>query len=276
MDKTNTKKLFPTNWHTYAFDVVFIILNFTFFPLIGNQIVRWFDLWLVGKGKGILLAIFSLAILGVLAYMGLVIALYLKRFPIQVRHKDFKSGENLALLNLIAVFSTLWFLFVGIIEFLRIVIGDENLYFLIAIGIFIFLICLALIYFAYRLFLRLDKPLTESEELQKKKHNWRFDPLTEFFANLSLFTYIFLLQCFYYAYISEMIGERLSGITDPSDDSFFFIGGMILVFLFLYAAPRMIYLKGIDEKGNTLIMLIVVFISTIIGQFLPDYLSWLF
>lgn len=278
---TTMEKYLPQNWHSFFFDAIFVVLNFTFFPLVGWIFVEWFEIWLAGKGENLKLVLFASAILCFFAIASRLIALYLKRYPIRKRNEKFNSGLNLFWLNSLAIFASYLVLFVGFIELLWGNFRSESIYALINVSLFLIFVS-TMLFIEYRLFKKFDEPLKiKQKELINKRGYWRFSTVTEFSADALLFVYILVLQCFYYAYMAETLNEYLPNILKFELSEEYFVGAglrifvFFLVFLFLYAAPRLIYSKSYDEETNYW-MIFLVFASSIAGFFLPKSIAWLF
>lgn len=277
----NFKKYLPDNWHSFFIDGVFIVLSFTFFPLIGWIFVEWFEIWLAGKGNNLRQVLFYSSIIAFFAIICRIIAVHLKRFPVRKRFEDFKSGKSLAWLNIVAIFWTYLIAFVGLIEMIWGDTRSQDFPSLINISVFLVLVG-GMLFVEFRLLSNFDKPLG-IKKARSINHvdNSIFNSVTEWIADILLFVYILVLQCFYYAYMAETLDYRLEGILDfNSTENYFWQAGfsilvIFFVFLFLYAAPRLIYSKSYDEDTNYW-MLGLVFIASVAGFFVPKSIAWLF
>ena len=257
------KKYVSQSWHTYLFDSIFIILNFTFFPLVGWKFIEWFDIWLAGKGKDVRQILIYAGLLGVTATVCRIAAVFLKRFSIRKRFEHFNRGIFLIWLNIAAIFFSYLIAYVGLVEFFFDT-RSENFSGLLAMGIFLVLFIGAVI-IDFILFGLFDDDVNQTKKSSESKiKEWLAHPFVEFFADLLLFVYILILQCFYYAYMAETLEAGYGIIV------------MLLIFLFLYAAPRLIYSESYEKDSIHPYMLILVFILSIAGFYLPESIAWLF
>jgi hypothetical protein len=273
------------NWHTYLFDIFFIIGSLTFIPLVG-LVLRFLNERFFTDLDSFTRLLNDFCSLVVLFFLIIcrIFSLYLKQFSIQNRKLESSLGTQLFKWNIFAIFLSYLLVLLMII---RILISNrnENWELLQAIIKLIAAFVGTVLVFAVPFEISLFSNLRKNKKTEKKLHKnrWLASPWVEFIANCLLFVYILFFQYLYYQQLQRFIPlEKIKAIY-----SFNFsfpelfelvipISSLFILFLIFYVAPRMIYSKSYGDKGTNWSMLGLVFVSTFFGFFLPSYLAWLF
>ena len=192
--------------------VFFILLNLFALPVIGIWLENIFrESFQDDADESIFLI---LAVVVGIAYFLRFIGLYLKRFPLQARKnqpKNYKFINTLWFSHMFAAiisFAMIWVAVMGSLE----KVGFEALadnYYVTDVAMPVLAIFL-LLFEAGLLLFWIKEPLTEELEEKRKRKNWRFSPVTEFFADFCLFVYMFVWQIFFSFYLAALFGSFLA------------------------------------------------------------------
>ncbi len=258
-------------WHGIAFDVVFILLNFSLFPFVENYLLILFD-------DSFREDDFLIGAIIVVLFLWRLVALFLKRKSFVERmvfegefNEESKEDDGCGVTGCVWFFS-LFSSLLGIAGLLVAVLvlskdlgfGDFSKY-----DNLIGFSGLALIGLEFWLLYRLFKvpPQKEIKEIKAKKPKYmpKINSTRQIFADLGLFGYMFLWQVFFNYFMLVVIAPNIfnSIIT--------FIGlsiASIVVFIMFYVGPRSVFIAEDINDGWLLLTIPLVFISSFISHLL--------
>ncbi len=232
-------------------DIAFIVLSVFVLPRIGYRLGELFEL----SFRNDQTAFYVIGSVVITVFLWRWIALYLKRFAFERRNETTERNIGVfwfaylpsAVLSFgfVAALIAMAFKEVGISDLMEgeAFIGITALFFL---GIEAWLMY----------------SLNPKIEMEFSDRDWRFEPLTELFADLGLFAYIFVWQCFYNFALATVMPNALDSTTN-------FIGFLIfaaIVFLFFYLGPRLLFLMEDGRRPATWIRIGLIFVISFVAH----------
>lgn len=260
------RPFFPPNRQGIAIDLIVIICNLIFFPVVAARIDALFTAFFSNEPSGV--KILTLLMMAVLA--GRILGLYLKRFPLQARLSKASDGAfplfffifSFPLVVLTAAFVTVSLMSaageVGLIATGADGLPKPSQ----AVELAGTLIILFLAVLEGYLIYRLSKPLTEHERAMRDRGFWQYRLPAELAADFGLFVYMIVWQVFYYQ-VAELLTTRADGTPLPMDMKVVSAFFLAICFLLFYLAPRAVFLIEDRKYRGTWLMIGLAFLSSL-------------
>lgn len=250
------KSYLASKRHGFWIDLIFVMLSVFVLPRIGYILQRLFA-QSIHDLEG------SLNLIGgviIITFLWRWISVYLKRFSFEARSD--KTERSIGIFWLAYLPTTLLsiaFVILGI----GLPLKEAGIVDILEGEIYVGTIALFLIGIEAWLLFRLNP----EEGSGYSKNNWRYLRSTELFADIGIFAYIFVWQCFYNFY--------LVGITKFAFKSATMFGGFliisIVVFSFFYLGPRLLLLMEDGKRYATWLRILAIFIVSFVSHLLMKH-----
>ncbi len=232
-------------------DIAFIVLSVFVLPRIGYRLQQLFELSFRQDDT----AFYIIGSVVVVVFLWRWIALYLKRFAFERRNET--TERNIGVFWF-AYFPSAVLSFAFFATLIAGLVKEANITDLMEGEAFIGLSALFFLGIEAWLMYRLNPRI----EMEFSEDDWRFEPLTEVFADIGLFAYIFVWQCFYNLLVATVKPR-------PSDTLENYVGIFIfalIVFLFFYLGPRLLFLMEDGRRPATWIRIGLIFVISFVAH----------